>query len=135
MIAYGVRFLDAPIHENAEIMMYAEDGQKLRPLIYRYQNANGQRFMVYMTDPMAKLYNHDICKGYLMQNALHEGLEWIADKKLPVACKGNPSLYLLAKREGNRMAVGMFNCFADAVLDPVIRLDRPYRSVKFVGCS
>ena len=33
------------------------------------------------------------------------------------------------------MAVGMFNCFADAVLDPVIRLDRPYRSVKFVGCS
>ena len=135
MIAHGVRFLDAPIHENAEIMMYAEDGQKLRPLIYRYQNANGQRFMVYMTDSMAKLYNHDICKGYLMQNALHEGLEWIADKKLPVTCKGNPSLYLLAKREGNRMAVGMFNCFADAVLDPVIRLDRPYRSVKFVGCS
>ena len=33
------------------------------------------------------------------------------------------------------MAVGLFNCFADSVIDPEIRLDHSYASVKFVGCS
>jgi len=33
------------------------------------------------------------------------------------------------------MAVGLFNCFADSVLDPVIRLDGAYSAVRFVGCN
>lgn len=135
MVSRSVRFLNAPIHSKAEICMYAQDADKLRPLIYRYENANGQRFLVYMTDPMAKLYNHEICKGYLMQNVLHDGLEWIAGKKIPAVCKGNPNLYLLAKRGEDSMAVGLFNCFADSILEPVIHLDRPYKSATFVGCN
>ena len=135
IVSKSVRFLDAPIHPDAEVVMYAEDCGKLRPLIYRYENQNGQRFLVYMTDPMAKLYNHEICKGYLMQNALKEGVEWIAGKPLPAVCLGNPSLYLLCKRNGDKMAVGLFNCFADSVLEPTVKLDGEYRKVRFVGCN
>ena len=135
IISRGTRFLSAEIHPSAEVVMYADDGGKLRPLIYRYENENGQRFLVYMTDPMAKLYNHEICKGYLMQKALKEGVEWIAGKRLPAVCLGNPSLYLLCKRDECKMAVGLFNCFADSVLEPTVKLDGEYRKVRFVGCN
>jgi hypothetical protein len=84
---------------------------------------------------MAKLYNNEICKGYLMQKALTEGVEWIAGERLPAVCPGNPSLYLLCKRADGKMAVGLFNCFADSVLDPTVKLDGAYRKVRFVGCT
>jgi len=135
IVSRSVRFLNAAIHSDAEVVMYAEDGGKLRPLIYRYENQNGQRFLVYMTDPMAKLYNHEICKGYLMQNALKEGVEWIAGERLPAVCLGSPSLYLLCKKDRDKMAVGLFNCFADSVLEPKVKLDGEYRGVRFVGCN
>lgn len=131
----GVRFCCANVKLDAEKCLYAMDGDKRRLLLYRYENENGQRFLVCMTDPMAKLYNHEICKGYLMQEAVHKGLEWIAREKMPVACKGNPNLYLLCKRGGKKLAVGLFNCFADAVLEPTVKLDRAYRSIRFVGCE
>ena len=135
IISRSVRFLNAEIHPNAEVVMYADDGGRLRPLVYRYENKDGQRFLVYMTDPMAKLYNHEICKGYLMQKVLKEGVEWIAGERLPAVCLENPSLYLLCKRDGDKMAVGLFNCFDDSVLEPVVKLDGEYRQVRFVGCN
>jgi hypothetical protein len=33
------------------------------------------------------------------------------------------------------MAVGLFNCFADSVLEPTVKLDGEYQSIRFVGCS
>ncbi|MBR7098891.1 MAG: hypothetical protein IKC59_05700, partial [Clostridia bacterium] len=61
----SVRFCCAEVKSEAEACLYAMDGDKRRLLLYRYENRDGQRFLVYLTDPMAKLYNHEICKGYL----------------------------------------------------------------------
>lgn len=134
-ISRSARILKTGLKEGAEISVWIRADGVDSPLIYRYENAVGQRFMVFLADPMAKLYNHELYKGYLMQNAVHDGLEWIAGTAMPVSCKGNPELYVLCRRSEHSMAVGLFNCFADSVIDPEIRLDHSYASVKFVGCS
>ena len=135
LVSRSARLLKTTLNPRAEVVVSVQVGDSVYPLIYRYENEDGGRFLVFLADPMAKLYNHELYKGDLMQNAVHDGLEWIAGAPVPVSCKGNPELYVLCKRDEGGMAVGLFNCFADSVLEPVIRLDRAYRSIRFVGCS
>ena len=50
---------------------------------------------------------------------------------------GNPELYLMCAKDASKqsLAVGMFNCHADSILKPVIKLDRDYTDIRFVNCS
>lgn len=104
-------------------------------MVYRYQNADGQRFTVFLADTMAMQYTSDLRRGDLMQDVMLSAAEWISGEKLPAVCPHNPDLYLLCKRGGGKLAVGLFNCFADSILQPVITLDRNYSSIRFVGCD
>ena len=130
------RFMRCELDESCEVLVSADIKEWGRvPLVYRYENADGQRFLVTTADTMGLPNISGVLKGYHMQRIYTEAYEWISGEKLPASSEKNPDLYLLCKKseDGKKMAVGLFNCHADSVLDPVVVLDREYRKIRFVG--
>ncbi len=128
------RLLECTLHPNARVMMLGEICGKTLPLAYCYENADHKRFFVCLYDVTAAR-NSGVLYGYLHQRVLIDGVEWVADQKLPAICVKNPELYLIAKRGEGRLAVGLFNCYADSILHPVIKLDRVYRNIRFLNAT
>jgi hypothetical protein len=64
-----------------------------------------------------------------------ENIPWLSGGKLPAYIYGSPNLYLQCKKNETSMAVGIWNIFADKVLDPVFELDKTYNSIEFANCS
>ena len=100
------------------------------PGTYLYENAAGQRFMVYPfvaeTAWGKGPYMKGVFKCYYRQRQLAEGAAYVSGKPLPALCLGNPYLYIVAKKDENSMSVGLWNFFADEVMNPVIELDDEY---------
>ncbi len=109
------------------------------PSCYLYENEAGQRFMVYPFAAETVLTRGTWCVGlsrnYCRQKQLVESIEWLQKKPLPAVSLKNPFLYLLCKRDGNRLSVGLWNIFADEIIEPEILLDREYTSVDGYGCT
>lgn len=108
------------------------------PACIRYENADGQRFMIYgfaidtlVTD---NPWVPGIFRNYYRQQQLIDGARWLG-KPLPAVCTHNPELYILCKKDDNAMAVGLWNNFPDGVLEPVIELDDEYQSIDFYHCN
>lgn len=132
----SARFMRCALSERATAEVCVKIDEETVPLLYTYENADGGRFAVFVTDTMAKQYVSDLCRGFMMQKAMTDAVEWIARERLPARCDGNPDLYMLCKRgESGELAVGLFNCCADSILEPEVRLDRDYREIRFVNCS
>ncbi len=55
--------------------------------------------------------------------------------RLPAYSYGNPDLYIMAKRNENGMAVGLWNVFADYISEPAVELDREYKRIHFINCD
>ncbi|MBE6553528.1 MAG: hypothetical protein E7666_04205 [Ruminococcaceae bacterium] len=128
------RIFDCTLRSGARVTMLAEIGERTVPFAYCYENADHKRFFVCLYDVTAARYS-EISLGYLHQRVLIEGVEWAAGKRLPAICKKHPELYLLAKQGEGRMAVGLFNCYADKIMHPEIKLDRAYRNVRFLNAT
>ena len=102
---------------------------------FRYENADGTRFLVLGYDAEHAYGSDRFQRSYYRQNQLIRAAELLGRKPLPAVCPGNPDLYLLCKRGASSMAVGLWNIFPDAVLTPVIALDRAYSRVEFWNAS
>ena len=61
--------------------------------------------------------------------------EWLNEEKLPAVCLGNPDLYLMTKFGENSMAIGLWNNFEDEMIRPMIKLNKPYKTARFIGCE
>ena len=101
----------------------------------RYENAAGKRFLIYgcIFDRMRR--NTYFMRNYMRQKQLIENYAWLAGEKLPAVCPKHPDLHILAKKKDGAMAVGLWNIFPDAVLQPVIELDHAYREITFLNCT
>ncbi len=128
------RVFNCTLRQNARVTMLAEIGERTVPFAYCYENADHKRFFVCLYDVTAARYS-EISLGYLHQRVLIEGVEWAAGKTLPAKCVKHPELYILAKRGNGKMAVGLFNCYADGILRPTVKLDRAYKSIRFLNTS
>ena len=130
------RFMRCTLDENCEVLLTADvAGWGNVVLLYRYVNGDGQKFFVTTVDTMGLPNSSAVLRGYHIQRAYTEAYEWISGERLPAACDKNPDLYILTKKsaDGKKMAVGLFNCYADSVLDPVVELDGEYSKIGFVG--
>ena len=109
------------------------------PACYYYENKQGYRFLVYSfvaEVSWAKgVWNKGFFRNYYRQSQLYKGIEMLQGKKLPAMCFKNPGLYMLCKKGENSMAVGMWNFFADSVIDAEIYLDGEYKSIDFYNCN
>ncbi len=102
---------------------------------YRYENAQGQRFLVLGYDAYIHNLNKNYFNNYYRQEQIAKNVEWLCGKKLPAMVFKNPNLYILASKDENSMAVALANVFIDDVLEPIIQLDRKYSEIRFVNCS
>ncbi len=136
-IRYGdVRMLDASISENAKPILFCDD----KIIAYRYQNENGQRFIVFMHEgDVSSAANGMTVSGLLknpvLQKILPNEIEWLAQKPLPAYCVGNPELYIMCEQSENSLSVALFNCFADSLAEPVIHLSENYKQIECVNCT
>ena len=130
-----IRYADIKTSADVRTVCNACLGNEVKRLAYVYENPEGARFLVYCFDSMALPKDSGIYRGYLQQKIIREGVEWISGKKLPAFIEGCPDTYLMCKGKDGRMAVAIFNMYADTIEVPVIKLDSEYSSIRFLNCS
>ncbi len=108
-----------------------KDGAAL-PLSYTYTNAAGQRFLVFAFEALFASQSWMRC--YLRQKQIAAFAAEAGDG-LPAYCPGHPELYVLAKRDGGKIAVGLWNLFPDAIDAPAIDLGRPVTAARGLACK
>lgn len=135
-----VKALDATLKPSAKPLLYATHKGEEQVFAYRYENADGQRFLVFLFEGESvfgesHLGISGLLQNYATQRVLARTLPWVARKPLPAYCTGNPDLYLMCKQDDEGMSVALFNCFADALAEPVIYLDKPYIRIECTNCD
>ena len=126
----------AELSPSAEAVLSVQADGRRYPFAYRYENASGARFFVLMAHvPETDGTYSALFKTYLLADECRQAAEWIGRRPLPAVCAGHPELYVLCKQDETRLAVGLFNYGADAVLSPVITLDGVYARAEGIGCA
>lgn len=109
------------------------------PACYTYQNKAGQRFMVYTFSPnqvkIKSEWHNGIFRNFYRQKQLIDGYEWLSSKPLPAVSEKNPFIYILCKRDANKLNVGLWNLSKDKINNPIIRLDKEYSEIDVFRCK
>lgn len=133
ILASDTAVYDIKLSVGAEILSYADVPCGMVPLSYRYENADGSRFLVLNINTRCNrpnlLYHYERSRQYA------ENAAWLSGKRLPAYAYGNPALYIQCKRDESAMAVGLWNFYADNVFEPEILLDREYENIEFINCG
>lgn len=86
---------------------------------YTYENAKGQRFLVFAFD--AEQTADDYFLNYARPRQIAACAAWLQKKPLPALCPGNPGLYMLCAEKDGRLAVGLWNLSPDAIECPLVQ--------------
>lgn len=125
-------FYEVTPNDKAEIVTEL-CGEKNTCGVYLYENAHGERFMIYPFDAESCYENRlGVMKSLERQMQLREGAEWVGRKKLPAVCIGNPYIFITCKKAQGGMAVGIQNLSADKITKPIIELDKEYTEIKTI---
>ena len=102
---------------------------------YSYENADGQRFLVFNFNGERQMLSKGLFRSYYRQKQVIGAYEWLNGKKLDAYSLKNPDLYILTKKNEKSLAIGLWNNFADAILKPVVELGESYKHARFVNCE
>lgn len=83
---------------------------------YYYKSSDGQQFLVFAFSAYANLtslkysvFGRHIYCNYLRSAQIMNAVAFLGSEKLPAYSYGNPNLYILTKKNGSSMAVGLWN--------------------------
>ncbi len=124
---------EVKVKDGAKVVVYSKNEENLYPDAFHYENADGQRFLVFAFD--SAFTDETRHRNYYTQRQLCSSIEWLQGEKMTVKCLGNPDLYILAKRNNEGLAIGLWNIFADEILNPVVDLGKEYTDAEFINCS
>ncbi len=105
------------------------------PGAYLYENAAGERFLVYAFDAYESQNDRGAFRSYCRQRQLIDALAWVARRPLDAVCPGHPDLYILVKKDDDGLAIGLWNFFADAVESPRLFLADDYANAEIINCG
>ncbi len=125
-------FCPCELSPKAHVLSVTQHGGKNLPLSYTYENAGGQRFLVYTYESVFAPQRW--FRSYLRQAQVN-GFVRACGAFLPACCPGHPEAYLLVKTDGRRTAIGVWNLFADVMRSPAITLPAPARVLRACGCT
>ncbi len=130
----NTKVYDIKLKKGAEVLSDMETKIGTLPVSYRYENEKGQRFLVLN-------FNTRIGEPYLLHHyergrQIADNIPYLSGKKLAAFTSGHPHLYLQCKKgEDGKMAVGLWNFFADEGENIEIFLDREYKNCRFLGAE
>ena len=132
--------LPCTLAPGAQPLLFVSEPKKENTLVYRYENAKGERFLVFLFEGYSVYTHTGVClsgitKNYAVQEVLLESIPWIARKKIPAYCEGHPELYLMCHKDDDSTSVALFNCFADAITNLKVHLDKAYTSIECLNCE
>ncbi len=106
--------------------------------VFLYENADGQRFMVLpfnSADAIPVKAKMGWMTSYARRRQILRHLGWLG-KPLDVYTEGNhPYLYELLKRNDEALAFGVWNIFEDKIKNLRIKINTPFKDVRFVNCE
>lgn len=129
----GIPIYDIKLKPNAEVLSDTKTSAGVIPMSYRYENSDGNRFLVLNVNTRAG--NSNVLKHYARSKQYSENIPWLSGNKLPAYVYGNPALYIIAKKNDSSMAVGLWNFFADTAINPVVELDSEYSGIEFLNTN
>ncbi|MBQ8611378.1 MAG: hypothetical protein IJ412_06675 [Oscillospiraceae bacterium] len=117
----------------SRIVRYELDGtMDAAPGAYRYENAAGQRFLVYAFDAAYSIQTVNtraITRGWCRAAQLRSQLAWLSGSAPAAVCEPAPDLYTLVKQDENSLTVGVWNFGTDEVFCPQVRLGGEWDTV------
>ena len=119
--------------EGARTLLTGDSAEGNTTVAYLYENAQGQRFLVFLFEGLSLNFHSGLLRNYLMQAILTEGIVWVSRRLLPVSCMGHPDLYIICAGDEKSLTVGLFNCYADPIFSPRVFLGDAYS--RFVGVN
>lgn len=129
---FNGQYYETVLKDNAEILSWFCLGNKKIPAAYRYENADGQKFLVYTFDSGSLRQDSDTLVSLNRQRQLLKQLEWLGGN--PVAtCEGHPGLYMICRKNEESLCVAMCNMAADWVYTPVVQLNEEYKNLEICG--
>lgn len=129
----GATVYDIEVNKNAEILSDMKTANGTIPVSYRYENADGNRFLILNTN--TRFDKSSMLKHYERGRQIAEHALWLSGQKLPAYVYGHPSLYMQTKEKDGAMAVGLWNFFADTAIEPVVALGKAYTDIQFINCN
>lgn len=133
ILAFGTEIYDVTLKNSAEVLSDMETEMGILPVSFRYENADGNRFLI--LNVKARPEQENLLKHYARSRQLAEQIQWLGGQKLPAYIYGNPALYMQCKKDETAMAVGLWNFWADTVIEPVVQLNQVYTQISFINCG
>ena len=112
---------------------FGNRGDGKYPSCYKYENAEGMRFVVFGFD--AYRVNEVQFRCYERQRQLTDAVEWLSGSKPDAVCRRCPDLYIMTKRSEGKLAVGLANAFIDTETDMTVELSEKWNECEFVNCT
>lgn len=122
--------------DNAEVLSYIKKGGKLYHSAYKYENADGMKFLVFNFNANEVKNSMGWFTSYARRRQAEEAIMWMNAESLPAHMEENyPYLYIMAKGDEVSLTVGLWNLFDDTVDNARIKINKPFNSVEFINCS
>lgn len=131
----GVRFYHLLLNESARLLTTLIGADREIPGAYTYENAQGERFLVFPFKAMARDATGAAFRTYARQRLLAGSIAWLCGQPLAAVCAGHPDLYMLCKKGPSGLAVGLWNFHADPVEKLVVVLSQTYGSLTCLNCT
>lgn len=129
----GTKVYDIVINKRAEVLSDIQTSNGKMPISYRYENADGNRFLVFNLNTRSD--NSSMLRHYARGRQIANNIIWLSGNKLPAYVYGHPSLYVQTKEKDGAMAVGLWNFYADIAIEPIVELGKEYSIIKFINCN
>lgn len=105
------------------------------PSAYLYENAKGQRFLVYAFRAQNQPETSGMYWNYRRGAQIASAIEWLGGKPLPVNCTGEPFGYCRCNEDEGSVAVAYFNCTSDGIEKLDFKFARDVKLLKIIGGS
>jgi len=123
----------AELKNSASVDSWQVQGGERFPAVYTYENADGQRFVVYCFHAQESFeigHNRGLFRTWTRASQIRRLLPWLSGRKLDALCDAAPELYMMVKRNGDSLSVALWNFGADPVRRPVVRLGEEWPQIR-----
>lgn len=129
---FGCEATDISVNNDAKVQSYFLANDKQYIGSYTYENAKGQKFLIFAFDGY-RMSEHAFKQPARGQQIV-ETIKWMG-KTLPAEMLGNPDCYMLCKDNEKEKAVWIGNFFSDECMNTTVTLDKTYKNIEFINCT